>query len=35
MIVVETLIERIHMLQIDEQQRERILKWVHKTAEEL
>jgi hypothetical protein len=35
MIVVETLIERIHMLQIDEQLRERILKWVHKTTEEL
>ena len=35
MIIVETLIERIHMLQIDEQLRERILKWVHKTTEEL
>ncbi len=35
MIVVETLLERIHMLQIDEQLRERILKWVHKTTEEL
>ena len=35
MIVAETLIERIHMLPIDEQLRERILKWVHKTTEEL
>ena len=35
MIVVETLIERIPMLQIDEQLRERILKWVYKTTEEL
>jgi len=35
MIVVETLRERIHMLQIDEQRRERILKWLYKTTEEL
>ena len=35
MIVVKTLLERIHMLQIDEQLREIILKWVHKTTEEL
>jgi hypothetical protein len=35
MITVETLIERIHMLQIDEQRRQQILKWVYKTTEEL
>jgi hypothetical protein len=35
MIVAETLIERIHMMQIDEQLREHLLQWVHKTTEEL
>ena len=35
MIVAETLAERIRMLQIDEQLRENLLQWVHKTNEEL
>ena len=35
MIAAETLIERIHLLQIDEQLREHLLQWVHKTNEEL
>ena len=35
MIVAETLIERIQMLQIDEKLQESLLGWVHKTIEEL
>jgi hypothetical protein len=35
MIVAETLTERIQMLPIDEQLREHLLQWVHKTIEEL
>ena len=35
MIVVKTLIERIQLLKIDEQLRERLLQWVQNTSEEL
>lgn len=35
MIVTKTLIERIHLLKIDEQLRESLLQWVHNTSEEL
>ena len=35
MIVAETLIKRIRMLQIDEQLQQHLLRWVHKTIEEL
>jgi Nucleotidyltransferase of unknown function (DUF6036) len=35
MIVAKTLLRRIHMLPIDEQLREHLLQWVHKTIEEL
>ena len=35
MIVAEILIERIHLLEIDEQMGERLLQWIGKTAEEL
>ena len=35
MIAAEILVERIHLLPIDEQLREHLLQWVHKTTEEL
>ncbi len=35
MIHVKTLTERIQLLRIDEQMRERLLKWVQNTSEEL
>jgi hypothetical protein len=35
MIVVKILIERIHLLNIDEQLQERLLQWVQYTSEEL
>jgi hypothetical protein len=35
MIDLQTLIERVQMLEIDEQLRDRLLKWIQKTAEEL
>ena len=35
MIVVKTLIERIQLLKIDQQLRERLLQWVQNTSEEL
>ncbi len=35
MIHAKTLIERIQLLRIDEQMRERLLKWVQNTSEEL
>ena len=35
MIVAKTLIERIHLLKIDEQLRERLVLWIQNTAEEL
>ncbi|MHC4457623.1 MAG: DUF6036 family nucleotidyltransferase [Planctomycetota bacterium] len=35
MIVAKTLIERINMLKIDEELRERLLQWIQNTAEEL
>ncbi len=35
MIVAKILIERIHLLNIDEQLRERLLQWVQYTSEEL
>jgi hypothetical protein len=35
MIVAKTLIERIHLLKIDEQLRERLVQWIQNTAEEL
>ena len=35
MIVAKTLIERIHLLKIDEQLRERLVQWIQTTAEEL
>jgi hypothetical protein len=35
MIVAKILIERIHLLNIDEQLQERLLQWVQYTSEEL
>jgi len=35
MIVAKTLIERISMLNIDEELRERLLQWIQNTSEEL
>jgi hypothetical protein len=35
MVTPETLIERINLLNIDEQFRDRLLRWIHKTIEEL
>jgi hypothetical protein len=35
MIVVKILIERIHLLKIDEKLRERLFQWIQKTTEEL
>jgi hypothetical protein len=35
MIVAKTLIERIHLLKINEQLRERLVLWIQNTAEEL
>ncbi len=35
MIVAETLIERIHLLKIDEKLRERLFQWIQNTSEEL
>ncbi len=35
MIIAKTLIERIHLLKIDKQLRERLVLWIQNTAEEL